>query len=175
MSAFSSSSLYITIELLISPGFHWAVHITDPYGSTMTRHEWAEDISRTSAERYFYNTNPVPSVAATYTPQGRLIFAWFKISGFVYRAGFDWVEEFSQVFPAAGSYPSWSENRKHGMSCRTWVTQVLEVLRENGLLVRDDNAAHLEEVVKKMSGELEGTAGELSRTDGEYIAKIIDI
>ena len=40
------------------------------------------------------------------------------------------------VFPS-GSKPTVRENRATSMTCRTWLLQVLEVLEEEGFMVRE--------------------------------------
>lgn len=172
-------SLYITTELLMTPGFHWAIHITDPEGYTITRHEWAEDLSRQVAERYFSSTTTSPSLTTnTYTPEGRLIFAWFKVTGFSHPAAnstWDWESELAQIFPS-GSYPTWYENRKHGMSCRTWVTKALRVLSDRGILSRHDTPVEVEKKITRISSELEVRLGEMTgSTDNEYVAEVVEI
>ncbi|KAL6308536.1 hypothetical protein BKA93DRAFT_822277 [Sparassis latifolia] len=164
------NSLYLSTEILMSDGFHYALFVTDANGAS-TRHDWAEDLSRETPERYFHRS--IDSVA-TYTPEGRLIFAYFKVRGYVPPPpDFDWVAEFSGIFPN-GSYPSWIENRKHKMSCRTWVLRALALLRDRGALTRSDKVTDIEAAIEEQSQALEKGLGNAAEGE-EYHARVLEV
>lgn len=134
-------SQYISTQFLISAGFHWALLITNSKG-LITRHEWAEDLSRETAEKYFHR---VINAATSYTEDGKLIFAYFKVSGYKFPGvEFDWVDMLGRIFRTSYSTSSWIDNRKHHMSCRTWILRALGRLRDQEMLSRSGTVADIE-------------------------------
>jgi hypothetical protein len=60
----------------------------------------------------------------------------------------------ASVFPG-GSKPTVKANRQAGMTCRTWLLQVLKILVTEGFLVRQNGYEGIEQTVKKISEEQE--------------------
>lgn len=128
------NSLYIATTMLTTPGFfHWALIITDAYGSAMRywreRRPRARDFSDT-AELFEYG----PIVPTTYTRGMNTVLAYIKVHGYRAAAYYDFVNKFNSVF--RHSFTSVRANRTSGSSCRTWAMGALYVLEADGLLVR---------------------------------------
>lgn len=117
-------SLYICTVPLLNGKFHWSlIHITDT--GMASRHHWAAaGTDPTGRETYVYQALSRGPLTASTTQ----ILGYFKVSAYQTRAAIkhdlDGLRAVcNTVFPQ--SYPTAEENRKHGMSCRTWVTSVL--------------------------------------------------
>ena len=163
------NSIYVSSQFLISPNFHVALLVTDSAGS-ITIHEWAEDLSRETPERYFHRK---VDAVKSYTDDGKLIYAYFKIAGYTSPGDdFDWVAMLAQIFPK--SLANWIENRKNKISCRYFVLHSLGKLIERGYLVRKDTIADIEKIIYKISNELENELGNMP--EGEtYHTRVIEI
>ncbi|KAJ7702391.1 hypothetical protein B0H17DRAFT_144898 [Mycena rosella] len=140
------SSLYVTTTQLAEAKFHWALIATDANCSAV-RHHWHEKPdtrglttatdSRTSArarssvveglsgatpcEAYgFQKVHPKSLLT------GRVVLGYFKISGYCAPPPATFAEICQTTFGA--SYSTVHENRRNGITCRTWVLQVLSTL-----------------------------------------------
>lgn len=200
-----ASSLYISTEFQFASGFHWALYITAPATTPTTendivgapapatlgaRHEWAEDPSRALPEKYIRSVVKNPA-AETYTPEGRLVFAYFKVAGYKHAApsetpghllsrpfspslvlDVEWDPRLDSVFPS--SHPSCFANRKAGMSCRSWVVKALGVLIERGWILREDAPRDIVMEAVRLSNEFEVNLGTL-KNGAVYQARIMKI
>jgi hypothetical protein len=73
----AASSVYVTTNLMLSPGFHWCLYVTDKDGYA-TRHHWAQGL--TGIEQYKSNLiDPV----TTYSTNSAVL-AYLKIGGCLY-------------------------------------------------------------------------------------------
>ena len=163
------NSIYVSTQFLISPNFHVALLVVDSAGK-ISVHEWAEDLSRETPERYFHRNI---DAAKSYTDDGKLIFAYFKIAGYTSPGDdFDWVSMLAPIFPR--SYANWIENRKRKVSCKFFVLHALEKLIENGCLVREDTITDIEKTVYRVSHELENELGNMPE-GGTYMTRVIEI
>ncbi|KAG6335023.1 hypothetical protein ID866_4068 [Astraeus odoratus] len=119
-------SLYICTVPLLGGKFHWSlIHITDT--GVATRHHWAAaGIDPCGREVYVQQSLPRGPLTASATQ----ILGYFKVSAYQ-NSGMKYdLEGFKAVCRSvfAQSYPTAEENRQHGISCRTWVTSVLQGL-----------------------------------------------
>ncbi|KAI6046407.1 hypothetical protein EDC04DRAFT_2630701 [Pisolithus marmoratus] len=138
-------ALYVCTVPLLSGKFHWSlIHITDT--GIATRHHWAAVGSNSKGrETYIQQTLPRGPLTASATQ----ILGYFKVTA--YQAGNGVVREpdkFGEVCRAVftQSYPTAEENRQHDISCRTWVTNVLQ-----GLGIERSEALKVEQVVTSRS------------------------
>ncbi|THU91872.1 hypothetical protein K435DRAFT_576608, partial [Dendrothele bispora CBS 962.96] len=125
-----ANSLYVSLTQLMSQGFHWSIYVTDAYG-TATRYHWRQVRSRTTVtspiEVFSYET----LACITETTRGlNLNLAFVKIEAFTAPRGATpdnyYVPLFRSIF--ATSYPTVMQNRRQGITCRTWVFAALERL-----------------------------------------------
>ncbi|KII91378.1 hypothetical protein PLICRDRAFT_173237 [Plicaturopsis crispa FD-325 SS-3] len=147
------SSIYIVTQPLTSDRFHWAIVVTNAAGIA-TRHHWAAD-TRSGSLREAYRCQALKLVLAK-SLAGRLVLGYFRIAGssvppddilFAICAG---------VFPT--SYPTPDINRRHGLTCRTWVMEVLFALEARGYIQREKGMAGVEQKVTQRSQALELTS-----------------
>ncbi|KAI6148322.1 hypothetical protein BKA82DRAFT_18087 [Pisolithus tinctorius] len=138
-------SLYVCTVPLLSGKFHWSlIHITET--GVATRHHWAAvGANPQGRETYVKQTLPRGPLTASATQ----ILGYFKVTA--YRTGNGVVrdpdgfwEVCKSVFPQ--SYPTAEENRQHNISCRTWVTNVLQ-----GLGIERAQALKVEQAVTSRS------------------------
>ncbi|THU91871.1 hypothetical protein K435DRAFT_840831 [Dendrothele bispora CBS 962.96] len=162
-------SVYICLTQLLVPGFHWGLYFTDEC-SVATRHEWAEVRGRrdctSPAEAYgVTHMNPITET----DQEGRMNLAFVKVQGYTLRPNQvpDLHALFSMLEPTGGS-SSWIQNRKKGLSCRTWLMRALATLQGASLLVRVDPISSIEEKVKEI-----GTIVEERLGNGEDVGTLI--
>jgi hypothetical protein len=142
----AASSVYVTTNLMLSPGFHWCLYVTDKDGYA-TRHHWAQGL--TGIEQYKSNLiDPV----TTYTTNSAVL-AYLKIGECLPPDAEKMKEICASVLP--GSKLTVKENRQAGITCRTWLLQVLTILEAKGFLVRPNGCEGIEQAVKKISEEQE--------------------
>ncbi|TRM62930.1 hypothetical protein BD626DRAFT_569505 [Schizophyllum amplum] len=160
-------ALYICLTQLLVPGFHWGLYFTDERGIA-TRHEWAE--VKGARDRL----SPVEAYRATVIDpvtesdqENRFNLAFVKVRGYTPNVALDIRSSFSAVEPSGG-WSSWRENRKNGLSCRTWLIRALALLQKEGVVVRECPVEEIEEAVKKIGTEVERRLGE-----GEDIGTLI--
>ncbi|KAL4071256.1 hypothetical protein V8B97DRAFT_2104201 [Scleroderma yunnanense] len=142
-------SLYICTVPLLNGKFHWSlIHITD--AGMATRHHWAAaGTDPTGRETYVHQALPRGPLTASATQ----ILGYFKVSAYqnsvAVKHDLNGLRAIcNTVFPQ--SYPTAEENRQHGMSCRTWVTNVLL-----GLGLARDRAYEIERLVTSRSQSCE--------------------
>ncbi|KAF8521095.1 hypothetical protein BU17DRAFT_46022, partial [Hysterangium stoloniferum] len=80
--------------------------------------------------------------------------AYLKVMGCLPPDAEKMKEICTSIFPG-GSKPSVKENRQAGMTCRTWLLQVLKILEAEGFLVRQNGIEGIEKTVKMISEEQE--------------------
>ncbi|KAJ3865120.1 MAG: hypothetical protein NXY57DRAFT_431929 [Lentinula lateritia] len=149
-------SLYIsTTQIFAQPGkFHWSFYLTDAYGIA-TRYHWSErgGTRGVYAEGVHVQViNPVTTYSASYN----VALAYFKVTGFNPATPPNIMQQAAfSAFPE--SYLTVRENRQNGLSCRTWVLQVLRTLITWRYLVRNDYPESIEAVVKARSMQVENS------------------
>ena len=153
------NALYICLTQLLVPGFHWGLYITDEHG-VATRHEWAEVKGRrepgSPVEAYGVSIiNPVTEI----DQENRRNLAFVKVRGFTPNAAIDLCALFGGLEPSGGS-SNWMENRKRGLSCRTWLMRALALLQKEGVINREGPVGDIEEIVKQIGLEVERRLGE---------------
>ncbi|EPQ58426.1 hypothetical protein GLOTRDRAFT_110197 [Gloeophyllum trabeum ATCC 11539] len=129
------NSLYICLNQILSPGFHWSLYVTDAKGAAV-RYEWAEVQGRASTsdplEAFFYTpTHPVMEITRDLSCN----LAFIKISAYTAPANPTiqyYVSMFHDIFPT--SFSNVKRNRDHGISCRTWLMAALERMRTAGVI-----------------------------------------
>ncbi|KAF9242018.1 hypothetical protein BU15DRAFT_44349 [Melanogaster broomeanus] len=142
-------SLYICTVPLMSGKFHWSlIHINE--AGVTTRHHWAAPISNPRGrETYVEQSLSKGPLSASRTSGGK---SW-DISKF---PTVNLTRLVSCELRALGcftpSYATAEENRKHGISCRTWLTLVLQRL---GL--SNQRATEIENAVTARSETCEAT------------------
>ena len=162
-------SLYVNLTQLLTPGFHWSIFLTDGTGRAMC-YQWRTAQGRREdtdpAEEFAYGViEPVTMLSE----DNSLFLAFIRISSFTPPSG-DTVENYLQlfhdIFPT--SYANYIDNRKHGMSCRTWVLEALQRLRRAGhLSLTAEQVTGLEERIKAI-----GTAVEQRMAAGQVFSEI---
>ncbi|TFY82197.1 hypothetical protein EWM64_g1808 [Hericium alpestre] len=158
--------LYICLTQLLVPGFHWGLYFTDER-RVATRHEWAE--VKGARDR----TSPVEAYGVTIIDpvtesdqENRFNLAFIKVRGYTQNA-LD-VRAMFAGLEASGGSNSWRENRKNGLSCRTWLMRALALLQREGAIVREKSVEEIEKMIKKIGTEVERRLGE-----GEYVGTLI--
>jgi hypothetical protein len=155
------NSLYICLTQLLVPGFHWGLYHVDAAGH-ITRHEWAEVKGRrdpgSPVEAYAATSIPA---ATEYDAENRFNLAFVKILGFAApTAAYDFRARLETLEPDSAS-TSWMQNRKRGLSCRTWLIRALALLERDGLLARSDAEPvfGIEERVKAVGAAVDARLG----------------
>jgi len=123
------ASLYVTTTQLAEAKFHWALIATDANCSAI-RHHWHEkpDMRASGlAEGYGSQRIPEPKSLA-----GRVVLGYFKIGGYTAPSPGTLAEICQSTFRT--SYSTVPENRRNGITCRTWVLQVLYTLCLRGYI-----------------------------------------
>jgi len=147
----SANSIYISTNSIISGGFHWSLFVTDEIARA-TRHDWAQ-----SGVIEKYRSRAIDPTK-TYSSNNAVL-VYLKVGGCSPPDANRMGEICRSVFPG-GSKPSVRENREAGMSCRTWLLQVLEVLIEEGFVVRENGIEGIEDKVREISAEQEQNLAE---------------
>ncbi|KAI0776025.1 hypothetical protein BD413DRAFT_258812 [Trametes elegans] len=159
-------ALYICLTQLLVPGFHWGLYITDEHGIP-TRHEWAEvkGARDRTAPVEAYSTTVINPVRES-DQENRSNLAFVKVHGYTPR-GVDVRAAFASLEPGGGS-SSWRENRKNGLSCRTWLMRALALLQSEGEIMRDSSVQEIEDKVKEIGMGVEQRLG-----NGEDVGTLI--
>ncbi|KAJ7093159.1 hypothetical protein C8R44DRAFT_399671 [Mycena epipterygia] len=106
--------------------FHWALISTDANCSAI-RHHWHEQPhTRGLAEGYGFQRVQPKSLT------GRVVLGYFQISGYTAPSPSMFAEICQTTFET--SYSTVLENRQKGITCRTWVLQVLSTLCAHGYI-----------------------------------------
>lgn len=142
----SANSIYISTSTILSDGFHWSLFVTDG-NARATRHDWAQ-----SGIIEKYRCKKIDPTKTYSTNNAVLVY--LKVGGCSPPDANKMDEICRSVFPG-GSKPTVRENREAGMTCRTWLLQVLEVLYEEGFVVRENGIQGIEAKVRKISAENE--------------------
>lgn len=117
------ASLYVATTQLAEAKFHWALIETDATCSAV-RHHWHEKPHlRGLAEGYGFQRIQPKSLT------GRVVLGYFQIRGYTPGILKEICETTFQT-----SYATVVENRQHGITCRTWVLQVLSTLCARGYI-----------------------------------------
>lgn len=120
------ASLYVTTTQLAEAKFHWALIETDAACSAI-RHHWHEKPDKRGlAEGYGFQRVQPKSLT------GRVVLGYFKIRGYTPPSPSTFAEICETTFEP--SYATVPENRQHGITCRTWVLQVLSTLCGRGYI-----------------------------------------
>lgn len=155
------NSLYVCLQMLLSDGFHWVLLSVDA-SSQVESHQWSQSTSRPQAgqpiEVYNHACISVDGVVPTYTENNTCNLAYLRIQGYTasHDNTFDFASAFSAIFPT--SYDNIRDNRHNRISCRTWVRQAMQVLRDAHILVRVDTAIELEEAITAAGKRIEPLA-----------------
>jgi len=120
------ASLYVTTTQLAEAKFHWALIETDSACSAI-RHHWHEKPDKRGlAEGYGFQRVQPKSLT------GRVILGYFKIRGYTPPSSGTFAEICETTFDT--SYATVPENRRNGITCRTWVLSVLSTLCARGYI-----------------------------------------
>jgi hypothetical protein len=139
--ALDANSLYVATQTLMSPGYHWAIFITDSEG-VPTRHHWSAWQGGTYAERY---TSQIINPARTYT-SNCVMLTYCKVAGYTAPKDIEPLCTLLSVVFDAG-YTTVKDNRKNSYTCRTWVLAGLRSFQKKGYIVRSDDVGSIEKVV----------------------------
>lgn len=170
------NSLYVSTNQLIAQigKFHWVLYITDEKGIA-TKHHWAVLPANSSTIEGPVSeiVHPVTTYSKT---EGIAAFAFFRIEGFTPTPDMDDVlhKIFHNVFdpPYPLGYTTVPENRKNGISCRTWAMCVCKELMKAGHIVRadsDNDVNKIEKFVTDKSVEIEL----LSSVEGAFNSSVV--
>ncbi|KAJ2919406.1 hypothetical protein MD484_g1047, partial [Candolleomyces efflorescens] len=150
--------------------FHWSLYFTDDAG-VATRCHWAV---LPPGSGKVEGVIIVPNYPVTmYIDSFLVTFAFFKISGFT-PPDFEITKQLAiNAFdpPHTAGYATVVENRKKGLTCRTWAMKVYKRLLEAGFIQRDVSAApdEIEALIRSKSIELEQRAAEGKLETSEII------
>lgn len=142
------ASLYVTTTQLAEAKFHWALIETDS-ACTATRHHWFQKSDKRGlAEGYGFQRVQPKSLT------GRVVLGYFKIRGYTPPSPGIFAEICETTFGT--SYTTVPENRRTGITCRTWVLQVLSALCGRGYITGFDGTIRnfvecLERVITEQS------------------------
>ncbi|KAJ7684729.1 hypothetical protein DFH06DRAFT_17053 [Mycena polygramma] len=152
------AALYITTTQLAEAKFHWALIQTDPACSAI-RHHWHEKSDKPGlAEGYGFQMVQPKSLT------GRVVLGYFKIRGYTPPSAGSFADICETAFET--SYATVPENRKHGITCRTWVLQVLSTLCARGYIAGFEGSA------RNFVDCLERVIAEKSRyADAQYLTR----
>ncbi|KIY53886.1 hypothetical protein FISHEDRAFT_68455 [Fistulina hepatica ATCC 64428] len=155
------NSLYIaTYQLPDTPGqgfFHWSLYLTDSFGKA-TKYHWVEQPKRLvritgyAEDVAFGPMDPFNSFSDNMTMRVGL----FKIDGVAPVEPTVMYQLAMNAFNTRG-YPTVEGNRRHGLSCCTWVRQVLIKLYQRGYIQRNErfSSRKIENAVRDRSLQLE--------------------
>lgn len=152
------SSLYISTQVILAETgkYHWAIYVTNLDGYAIKYH-WAtlerSDLNLPVEGLKVGSVNPVTTYSRAYT----LTLGFFKVDGYRPIGSDDMLEITKTAFPEQYQFgfSSIRENRRHGLSCRTWVLAVLGKLHGLGYLRRQEGPQYFEDAIKNYSAELE--------------------
>ncbi|VDB92010.1 unnamed protein product [Peniophora sp. CBMAI 1063] len=158
-------SLYIAlVQIPIPDKFHWALYITDAHGLA-TCHQWTEHVgalAQGKAEGYKIDVLPlVTDMAENYVQN----IAFIRLGAYVSPSAppsqsesrpdnvdVDLTGYMTRLFDGIfEGYATIFENRKKGVTCRTWLMRALERLRTAGHLPgldKDAVAAYEHEAIE---------------------------
>jgi len=148
------TSLYVTTTQLAEAKFHWALIETDSTRAAI-RHHWHErPDTRGFAEGYGFQRVQPKSLT------GRVILGYFKIRGYTPPSPSIFAEICETTFGT--SYTTVPQNRRNGITCRTWVLQVLSTLCARGYITGFEGTADkfvdsLERVITEQSCTADNT------------------
>ncbi|KIY49571.1 hypothetical protein FISHEDRAFT_28695, partial [Fistulina hepatica ATCC 64428] len=136
-------SLYILTQPLLHGSFHWSLIFTDA-SAVATRHHWAEQrhVTRRAESYIMQHIGSVKNKSE----HNRIILAFFKIAGLSPIDTARLSNACRAAFPV--SYSTVELNRAHGLTCRTWIWDVLRVLKERGNLNRNDSFTDMERSIR---------------------------
>jgi hypothetical protein len=146
-----ANSLYIVTQPLIHGAFHWSLIHTDGTGFA-TRHHWVEVSKRAS------QIDNVPKAEAhacqsvgtcLSRTKNSVILGYFKVEGYIPVPREQFIGICKGAFPI--SYRTVDENRKHTLTCRTWITSVLQGLEGRGSLKTSVSPKEIEQIVTDKS------------------------
>ncbi|KIY53889.1 hypothetical protein FISHEDRAFT_68458 [Fistulina hepatica ATCC 64428] len=153
------NSLYIATSQLrdaFGQAFHWSLYLTDSFGKA-TKYHWVTApehrvrITGCAEDVVFGPIDPINSFSNNMS----MTLGFFKIDGV---APVDPTTMYQVAMHAfSTSYPTVVGNRRHGLSCRTWVRQVLIKLHQGGYIQRNEHfsAQMIENAVRDRSLQLE--------------------
>lgn len=127
-------SLYIClVQIPIPDKFHWALYITDPQGIA-TCHQWTEHVgARDAGKAEGYKIDVLP-VVTDMTESNAQNIAFVRIGAYRPPATSS-PEYMTRLFDGIfEGYATIFENRRKGITCRTWLMRALERLRCAGHL-----------------------------------------
>ncbi|KAK7023881.1 hypothetical protein R3P38DRAFT_2954694 [Favolaschia claudopus] len=122
------SSLYVTTTQLAEAKFHWALVETSADACTATRHHWHERSDKPGLAEG-YGAQRIQPKSLT----GRVILGYFKIRGYTPPPSARFADICETTFST--SYANVPTNRKYGLTCRTWVLQVISTLCACGHII----------------------------------------
>ena len=123
------SSLYIClVQIPIPDKFHWALYITSQNAATC--HQWTEHAgarAQGKAEGYKIDRFPIDGVTDT-NPDNTQNIAFIRLNAYS-PSEEDMTRLFDGIFEG---YATIFENRRKGVTCRTWLMRALERMRVAG-------------------------------------------
>ncbi|KAF7311633.1 hypothetical protein MKEN_01066500 [Mycena kentingensis (nom. inval.)] len=151
-----SDALYVSTTQLSEATYHWALILTDA-NCIATRHHWHEQRPRRAEAIEGYGRQTIQPKSLT----GRVVLGYFKISHFSAPPPGVFEQICEGTFET--SYTTVVDNRQHGITCRTFVLNVLAELcargyvggwRESGKSIQGfvDN---LEQTIKIASNQMD--------------------
>lgn len=144
-------SLYICTVQLATGAFHWAIILTDDNAHAV-RHHWYQVAGRPYAEAYGSQV----ITPATRTGNSAVL-GYYKLDG--YAPCPDFVHVCRTVFT---SHATVDQNRAAGLTCRTWILEVLKGLYIKGAFPNRKETPiefidGLERQIKTMSTQADNT------------------
>ena len=143
------SSLYISTVALVTGAFHWSfIHVDDT--GRATKHQWAAVNAMNPEGREHYVQSNLRY--GTQSSTGNLaILGYFKIPEYRPMDGAIFAQYCVQAFGGA-NYPTKDQNRAHGITCRTFVLNVLRsILPTSGPEAQVYRISQIEAMVKNRS------------------------
>lgn len=156
--ALEENSLYICTRQIMSDvgKFHWSFFLTNSSGIA-TELQWCSVNPKDYGGKCEAVTIGTVHPVTTYTKDYIMMFAYLKVEGFD-SPGLEPVKAVAlEAFPEDKrlGYADWQENRAAGLSCRTWVRCVMEIMQTKGWLRRSESPQWFEDKVKEISMDLE--------------------
>jgi len=121
------SCIYVSTVPLTTGAFHWLLVYVDASG-TCTSHQWSPISDKDPAGREAYLRTELPRGASSRTA-GYVVLGYFKVSDLTpftlcVEGAFEAICK--GVF--ATSFDNARQNRMNGISCRTWITDIMTKL-----------------------------------------------
>ncbi|KAF9071540.1 hypothetical protein BDP27DRAFT_1321920 [Rhodocollybia butyracea] len=107
---------------------------------------------------------------STFTATSGITFLFVKILGFKPTTFEEFVAMYPNIFDPSMGYPALKDNRRNGISCRTWIFRVLSRMVQVGRIVRSAELESLNKLEQFMTER--SLANEKSLNEGSGVFNV---